>query len=175
MRRTRVIAALGMGALAAMLAACGPGSGSGHGAAAKASASAAAASAKASFEANPQLQAATRTALNEVQACAQSAEGMTVTLPMPYSRQQPVLTHVPVKVLRHPIDAAVAIIACTPAGKDNGAAAKACAERVAGDNGIGHGAFGKDLTGIATQCLVPASATASPTAAVPASPSPAAS
>ena len=111
-----------------------------------------------------------RTALDEVQACAKSQEDMDVTLPLPYSGKQPVVRHVPLAVLRHPLTATEKIIGCTPAGKDDGAAAKACAERVAGANGIHHGVIGEDLTGIAVQCLVPARS-ASPAPA----PSPAAS
>jgi hypothetical protein len=167
MRHARIAAALVGPALALVLAACGPGSG--HGAAGRASASAAAASAKAAFKADVPLQNATRIALDEVQLCARTTEGIVVALPLPYSGQQPVFTHVPAKVLRHPVAATEAIIACTPAGQSHGAAAKQCALRVAGANGAHHGVLGEDLTGIAEKCLVPASA--SPTAA----PSPAAS
>jgi hypothetical protein len=170
MRHARFAAALLGLVLAGALAACGPGSS--HGAAGRASASAAAASAKALFEADVPLQNATRTALDEVQLCARTTQGIIVTLPLPYSGQQPVFTHVPVKALKHPVTALEAIIACTPAGQDNGAKAKQCALSVAGANGAHHGVLGKDLTDVAVKCLVPASAspTAVPSPATPSSP-----
>lgn len=160
--RTVRIAA-GVVALALVLPACQGSSGTSGtqaGPSASVKIAQASASAKAAFEANPQLQKDTRTALDEVQVCAKTAQvngkpiGLVVSLPLPYSGGKPTVGTVPYVVVRHPAESFDAIVLCTPAGKAGPAAAKACVKQVIQAGGLGKGVLGRDLTMVATQCLV---------------------
>lgn len=140
----------GLALVALALTACHPSTSASPGAS---SASARAHAAVASAEANPTLQAAADQALRDVQNCAKSTEGLDVTIPAPGSGGSVSVSHVSLHVLRHPVEAADAIVECTPAGKNSGKVAKVCAENIAESNGVGRGVLAGDLTMIATRCL----------------------
>lgn len=130
---------------AIMLGACGHGHLAGHAASIRASASALATS--------PAVVAAEKAAIREVQACAKSAEGVTVTIPAPGAGGSPAVSGVSPRIIRHPLVALETIARCTPAGKANGAALRACAQRVITANGIGHNMIARDIADLATRCV----------------------
>ena len=141
---SRRLAALAL--LAALpLAACSHGAPSPGASRAKASISALATS--------PAVVAAEKKAIGQVEACAKSAEGLTVVIPAPGSSASPSVSGASYHVLAHPVKAVKAIVACTPAGKNHGRTVLKCAENVVASNGIGHGVLAKDLADAATKCV----------------------